>query len=174
MNLSTEQTSYRCRKQTWLPRVKGGRDDLGDWDWHIYTAIYKEKWKCSLLSHVWLFEIPRTVASQAPLSMGVFRQEHWSGVPFPSPGDLPHPGIEPGSPALQADSLSLSHQGEKLLFIIPKRFLMKRRPWLYWVPKFESFYGKELGKSQLFFFFTFYCSFTMYSQVSISQAHSSL
>ena len=48
---------------------------------------------------------PRTVACQAPLSMEFSRQEYWSGFPFPSPGYLPHPGIEPGSPALQADSL---------------------------------------------------------------------
>ena len=45
------------------------------------------------------------IACQAPLSMEFFRQEHWSGLPFPSPGHLPDPGIEPGSPALQADSL---------------------------------------------------------------------
>ena len=51
------------------------------------------------------FATPWTVARQASLSMGFFRQEHWSGLPFPSPGDLPDPGIEPGSPALQADSL---------------------------------------------------------------------
>ena len=43
---------------------------------------------------------PWTVARQAPLSMGFSRQEYWSGLPFPSPGDLPDPGIEPGSPAL--------------------------------------------------------------------------
>ena len=49
--------------------------------------------------------IPWTVACQAPLSMGFSRQEHWSELPFPSPGDLPDPGIEPGSPALQADDL---------------------------------------------------------------------
>ena len=48
---------------------------------------------------------PWTVACQALLSMGFSRQEYWSGLPFPSPGDLPDPGIEPGSPALQADSL---------------------------------------------------------------------
>ena len=48
---------------------------------------------------------PWTVACQAPLSMGFSRQEYWSELPFPSPGDLPNPGIEPGSPALQADSL---------------------------------------------------------------------
>ena len=46
-----------------------------------------------------------TVAPQAPLSMDFSRQEYWSGLPFPSPGDRPNPGIEHGSPALQADSL---------------------------------------------------------------------
>ena len=46
-----------------------------------------------------------TVACQAPLSMGFFRQEYWSGLPFPSPGDLPNPGIKPRSPVLQANSL---------------------------------------------------------------------
>ena len=49
--------------------------------------------------------IPWIVACQAPLSMGCSRQEYWSGLPFPSAGDLPDPGIEPTSPALQADSL---------------------------------------------------------------------
>ena len=48
---------------------------------------------------------PQTVACQAPLSIGFSRQEYGSGLPFPSPGDLPDPRIEPGSPALQTDSL---------------------------------------------------------------------
>ena len=48
---------------------------------------------------------PWTVAHQAPLSVAFSRQEYWSGLPFPSPGDLPDPGIESGSPALQADAL---------------------------------------------------------------------
>ena len=48
---------------------------------------------------------PWTVACQAPLSVGFSRQEHWSGLPFPSPGGLPNPGIEPRSPTLQADAL---------------------------------------------------------------------
>ena len=52
-----------------------------------------------------------TVAHQAPLSMGWPRQEHWSGLPFPSPEDLPDPGIEPWSPAQQADSLLFELQG---------------------------------------------------------------
>ena len=52
------------------------------------------------LSHIWLFATPWTVAHQAPLSMGFTRQEYWSRLPFPPPGDLPDPGIEPRSPAL--------------------------------------------------------------------------
>ena len=57
------------------------------------------------------FVTPWTVACQAPLSMGFPRQEYWSGLPFPSPGDLPDPAIKSESPLLQADSLALSHQG---------------------------------------------------------------
>ena len=53
-----------------------------------------------------------TVAPQAPMSMGFPRQEYWSELPFPSPGDLSNPGIEPKSPALQADSLSAEPQGK--------------------------------------------------------------
>ena len=52
------------------------------------------------LSHVQLFATPWTVAHQAPLSMGFLRQEYWSGLPLPSPGDLPDTGIEPASPIL--------------------------------------------------------------------------
>ena len=52
------------------------------------------------LSHVQLFVTPWAIAHQAPLSVGFSRQEYWSGWPFPSPGDLPDPGIIPGSPAL--------------------------------------------------------------------------
>ena len=55
-----------------------------------------------MLSHVWLFVTPRTVARQAPLSMGFLRQEYWSGFLFPSPGDLPDPGIKPASPVFPA------------------------------------------------------------------------
>ena len=55
---------------------------------------------------------PWTVARQAPLSMGISRQECWSGLPFPSPGHLPDPGIEPGSPALRADALPSEPPGK--------------------------------------------------------------
>ena len=67
--------------------------------------IHKKKVKVKSLSHVQLFATPWTVAYEAPPSMGFSRQECWSGLPFPSPGDLPNPGIEPGSPALKADAL---------------------------------------------------------------------
>ena len=61
--------------------------------------------ECYLLSRARLFATPWTVAHQAPLSMEFSRQEYWSGLPFPFPEDLSNPGIKPGSPALQADSL---------------------------------------------------------------------
>ena len=57
------------------------------------------------LSGVWLFETPWTAALQVPLSMGFAGQEHWRGLPFPSPGHISDPGVEPTSTALQADSL---------------------------------------------------------------------
>ena len=58
---------------------------------------------------------PWTIACQALLSMGFSCQEYWSGLPFPSPGDLPNPGIEPGSPSLQEVLYPLSHEKEKAL-----------------------------------------------------------
>ena len=58
-----------------------------------------------LLSRVRLFATPWTVADKVSLSMEFSRQEYWSELPFPSPGDLPNPGIEPKSPALQGDAL---------------------------------------------------------------------
>ena len=64
-----------------------------------------KKWKS--LSHVWLFAIPRSVSYQALLSTEFSRQEYWSGLPFPSPGDLPNPGMELRSPALWADSFTI-------------------------------------------------------------------
>ena len=57
------------------------------------------------LSHIQLFATPWTVPHQAPLSMGFSRQEYWSGLPFPTPGDLSDLGIRTGSPTLQVDSL---------------------------------------------------------------------
>ena len=65
-----------------------------------------------MLSCVWLFATPWTTARQVPLSMGFSRQGYWSGLLFPSPGDLPDPAIEPGSPASQADSLPSEPPGK--------------------------------------------------------------
>ena len=64
---------------------------------------------CLTLGDLW------TVAHQAPLSMGFSRQEYWSGLPFPSPGDLPDPVIEPRSPTLQADALTSAPSGKQNL-----------------------------------------------------------
>ena len=64
------------------------------------------------LSRVRLFATSWTVAYQAPPSIGFSRQEYWSGLPFPSPGDLPNPGMEPGSPALEADTLTSEPPGK--------------------------------------------------------------
>ena len=71
----------------------------------ILRIIYELVVKVKSLSRVRLFATLWTVAHQASLSMGFSRQEYWSGLPFPSPGDLPDPGIEPRSPALEADAL---------------------------------------------------------------------
>ena len=66
------------------------------------------------VTQVRLFATPWTAAHQAPLSMGFSRQEYWSGLPFPSPGGLPNPGIEPRSPALQADALTSEPSGKRV------------------------------------------------------------
>ena len=68
-------------------------------------CLHERRKKVKSLSRVQLFVTPWTVAHQAPPSMGFSRQEYWSGLPFPFPGDLPDPGIEPGPPTLQADAL---------------------------------------------------------------------
>ena len=69
------------------------------------------------LTRVQLFVTSWTIAHQAPVSIGFPRQEHWSGLSFPSPGHLPDPGTESTSPALQAGSLLLSHQGSPLFAV---------------------------------------------------------
>ena len=76
----------------------------------IQYASHCDRYYCCRCLVAKSFETSWTVAHQAPLSMGFPRQEYWSGLPFPSPGDLPDSGIEPTSPTLQVDSLPLSHQ----------------------------------------------------------------
>ena len=77
----------------------------------FYTSVLM-KVKVKSLSHVWLFLAPRTVAYQAPPSVGFSRQEYWTGLPFPSPGNLPHPGIKLRSPSLQAEALPSEPPGK--------------------------------------------------------------
>ena len=73
-----------------------------------------DKPKGKSLGRVWLFATSWTIAHQAPPSMGLSRQEYWSGLPFPSPGALPDPGIEPRSPTLQADTLTSEPPGNPM------------------------------------------------------------
>ena len=75
------------------------------------------KVKVKSLSPVQLFATLWTVAHQASLSMRFSRQQYWSGLPVPSPGDLPDPGIEPRSPALQADALTSEPPGKPSIII---------------------------------------------------------
>ena len=78
----------------------------------VWVTLRDQKWKWSRVRPT-LCD-PWTVAYQAPPSMGLSRQECWSGLPFPSPGDLPDPGIEPRSPALQADALPSKPPGKPI------------------------------------------------------------
>ena len=71
------------------------------------------------LSRVRLFTTLWTVAHEAPPSMGFSRQEYWSGLPFPSPGDLRNPGIKPTSPALQAEALTSEPAGKPSYAVVP-------------------------------------------------------
>ena len=79
----------------------------------------------SHFSHVWLFVTPWTTACQGPLSMKFSRQEYWRRLPFLSSGDLPHPGIKPGSPALQELLYYLSHQGSPTSLILDPNLNLK-------------------------------------------------
>ena len=84
-----------------------------------------------------LFATPWTVACQAPLSMEFSRQEYWSEYPFPSPGDLPNPGIKPRSPALQADSLPSEPQGAWAWLMIV--LICNNSLWLYFITKYNFY-----------------------------------
>ena len=79
---------------------------------HGDALMTEERKKVKSLSRVRLFASPWTVAYQAPPSMGFSWQGYWNELPFPSPGDLPDPGIKPGCPALQADALPSEPPGK--------------------------------------------------------------
>ena len=101
---------------------------------------------CYLLSCVWLFATPWTAALQAPLSMGFSRQGYWSGLPFPSQEICPDPGFEPGSPALQADSLPSAPPRKPFssyaysLFLCLPSYLLHARPLCFCVKNVSSWY----------------------------------
>ena len=85
------------------------------------------------LSRVRLFATPWTVAHQAPPSMEFSRQEYWSGLPFPSPGDLPNLGIEPWSPTLWADALPSEPPETDCIIKLPKIQLERRKHTAQWL-----------------------------------------
>ena len=78
---------------------------ISQWLWYIHVCTCVHVCGGLVFRSCLTLEIPLTGARQAPLSMGFSRQEHWSELPFPSPGYLPDPGIEPGSPVLEIDDL---------------------------------------------------------------------
>ena len=90
---------------------------------------------------------PRAVAYQAPPSMGFSRQEYWSGLPFPSPADLPNPEIEPGSPTLEANTLTSE----------PPRNRITYTAFMYSFPNLEPVHCSTSGST---------CCFLIYMQVS--------
>ena len=106
--------------------------------WMLYCCCLVAK-LCPIDS----FESPRTVAHQAPLTVGFLRQEYWSGSSFPSPGDLPERGIEPTSPELQVDSLLLSHWGSPIEIITLTKYYL------------AQYYLEQLCST---YFFTSFCS----------------
>ena len=118
-----------------------------------YLCVNKEHFICltscmpvCVLSHsrVWLFATLWTVARQVPLSMEFSRQEYWSGLPFPYPGNLPNPGIEPRSPALQADSLLSDPLGKPLSDL----YLIIIQEWKWAWPAWA---GRGIHKVRFFF-----------------------
>ena len=106
-----------CATHRWQPtRLPGPWDSPGkNTGEGCHFLLQCMKVKVKLLSEVArLLVTPWTAAYKAPPSMGFSRQEYWSGLPFPSPGDLPDPGIKPRSPALQADTLVSEQPGKPL------------------------------------------------------------
>ena len=104
------QTLVRELRPTCLPTKKiktWNRSSIVTHSIKTLKMVHTQRWKWKSLSCVWLFATPRTIQS-----VEFSRPEYWSGQPFPSPGDLPNPGIEPRSLTLQADSLPAQPQGK--------------------------------------------------------------
>ena len=108
--MPTSRGSSQPRDLTQVSCIAGGFLTV----WATREAMMRKLKKVTSLSHVQLFATPWTVAYHAPRSMGFSRQEYWNGLPFPSPEDLPDPGIKPGSSALQADVLLSELPGKSM------------------------------------------------------------
>ena len=106
--MPSSRGSSQPRDQTQVSHIAGGLFTI----WATREALERPWSEVKSLSRVQLFATPWTVAYQAPPSMGFSRQEYWSGLPFPSPGDLPEPGIKPRSPTLQAGALTSEPPGK--------------------------------------------------------------
>ena len=136
----------------------------------FHTIIQKVKErKVKLLSRVRLFVTPWTVAHQAPPYKEFSRQEYWSGLPFPSPGDLPYPRIEPRSSALQADALPSEAPGSPtiiqklLLIILGKQGVNQGARRVNWALKLYYICAKHL--SSAIFMYIRYRVFHLHAQI---------
>ena len=106
----------------WWATVHGiAKLDMTEWLTHIAVLNVISIWRvhAQSLCHVWLSETPCTVAHQAPVSIGLSQQEYWSGLPFPPPGELSEPGIEPMSPALTGGFFTTKPTGKPQYMMKP-------------------------------------------------------
>ena len=119
----SEKPKAVCNRQDsrCIPRT---REKLQSLSFYWFITLYVSCVCTCMLSHVWSFATPWTVTPQAPLSMRFSRQEYWSGLPFPSPGDLPDPGVEPASPVSPAlaGRFFITEQPGKLQFTHHRKF----------------------------------------------------
>ena len=111
----TLQGKGRWRKECSRLLFPENREDKENSE-QVWTCLFSLGVLCLAASHVLLCVSPWTAARQAPLSVGFSRQEYWSRLPRPPPGELLNPGIEPRSPALQADSLQAELSGKPCFF----------------------------------------------------------
>ena len=117
-----------------------------EWVAISFSNAWKWKVKVKSLSHAWLLATPWTEAYQAPPSMGFSRQEYWSGVPLPSPGNLLNPGIKPGSPAFQADALTSEPPGKLPIVLVNiYNFLVYNKGHISLLKQKVKFIGRILG-----------------------------
>ena len=113
--------------------------------------------------------IPRTAAYQAPPSMGFSRQEYWHGLPFPSPGDLPVPGIEPRSPALQTDALPSEPPGKPTCFrLVVKQVRIHSKKNIIFLLSSPTFYDFDVLFYIFIYPFAVHCGYHFHRKKFIS------